>query len=248
MPTTFLWALLFAALTACLIAIIIFRVTLHSHFSRFLSHHQAYNNFVIASCALATLIWGAYTFDALQQKDRAVAELADIQKRIRDTESTFLSVTTPVTEALDGYYLTPTVSIKNNSNEAIYFRLCPDSLSISKVSYSFEGQARADKILTPLFYEKISDNPKTKNSPIYDLRVPIASERNLNFFAAVKDPGVYYITFSALSSEDTSSDTDTGNCSFGEKKNIPENSKINGKDSIWFASTYILITSDKDIK
>ncbi|AZF17978.1 hypothetical protein [Pseudomonas sp. R3-18-08] len=244
MSTMLMWLTFSGALLALLAAILYFRDALYAHVSDFLKHHQAYNNFVIASCALATFVWGAYTFDALQQKDRAVAELADIQKRIRDTESTFLSVKVSVSKAPDGYYLTPVVTIKNSSNEAIYFKLCPDSLSVSKISYSFEGQARADKTIYPLFYERISDNPQVKNNPLYDLRVPISSDRDLSFFAAVKELGVYYITFSALSSKDAAPDINNGDCSFNTKKNIAGGSKINGKDSIWFASSYVIIAPE----
>ncbi|WP_460143238.1 hypothetical protein [Pseudomonas sp. S3_B08] len=245
MSTTLIWLISFGGLIALLVAIIYFRAALVTRACDFLRHHQAYNNFVIASCALATLVWGAYTFDALQQKDRAIAELADIQKRIRDTESTLLSVEVPVSKSTDGYYLTPTVTIKNSSNEAIYFKLCPDSLSVSKIAYNFEGQARADKTVFPLYYEKISDNPKIKNNPLYDLRVPIASERKLSFFAAVKEPGVYYVTFSALSSKDAAPESSNSECSFNAKQNIEGGSKINGKDSIWFASSYVIISVDE---
>ena len=241
MSTMWVWIICLGALIALAFAVLNFRVILHARVYEFLRHHQAYNNFVIASCALATLLWGAYTFDALQQKDRALAELADIQKRIKDTESTFLSVKVSVVKASDGYYLTPTVTIKNSSNEAIYFKLCPDSLSVSKISYNFEGQARADKTIFPLLYEKISDSPQVKNSPLFDFRIPIASERNLNFFAAVKDAGVYYVTFSALSSKDAAQGADVQQCSFSSNINISGGNKINGKDSIWFASAYVIV-------
>ncbi len=96
----------------------------------------------------------------------------------------------------------------------------------------------------PLFYEMISDDLKVNNSPIYDVRVPISSERNLNFFLPVKESGVYYVTFSALSSKTPNNQKRNGDCSFTQGNNIlgrADETRINGKDSIWFASAYIII-------
>lgn len=217
-------------------------------FIRLLNGHQAYNNVVIATCALITVLWGCYTFDALQQRSRAVAELEEIQKRIKDTEATFLNIKVSQAKSSNGFYLSPTVSIKNSSTEAIFFKLCKDSLSVSQLIFSPEGRAKAVKNFTPALYEKISDNPKVPNSTLHDIRVPVSSERNLNFFLPVQEAGVYYITFSALSSKDanvanaeSASDGSEGGCSFSTGEGIPKDKKINGKDSIWFASIYLIV-------
>lgn len=55
-------------------------------------NHSNFNNIAIALCAILTLVWGAYTFDALHQKDKAEAEYAELQQKIRNTESTFLTL------------------------------------------------------------------------------------------------------------------------------------------------------------
>ena len=225
--------------------------------TRLMNGHQAYNNVVIGTCALVTLLWGCYTFDALQQRSRAVAELAEIQKRIKDTEATFLDIKVTQTKASKGFYLNPTVSIKNSSSEAIYFKLCKDSLSVSQLAFSPEGRAKSVKRFTPALYEKISNDSKIPNTTFHDIRVPVSSERNLNFFLPVQEAGVYYITFSALSSNDAngaqskdSNGTEPKNangdksevaCSFDTGEGIPKDKKINGKDSIWFASTYLIV-------
>lgn len=238
-----------ASIVLLAVAAWFFRPRIASLFSRLMSGHQAYNNVVIATCALITLLWGCYTFDALQQRSKAIAELQEIQKRIKDTEATFLEIKVSQTKAPKGFYLSPVVSIKNSSSEAIFFKLCRDSLSVSQLAFNPEGRAKSVKNFNPALYEKISDDPKIANSTFHDIRVPVSSERNLNFFLPVQEPGVYYITFSALSSNNANSaenfTTNDGKpeaaCSFSSKEGIPDDKKINGRDSIWFASTYIIV-------
>ncbi|MDD2131062.1 hypothetical protein NP856_18085 [Pseudomonas sp. 17391] len=231
-------------LIICTIAAIATLVAAGIRFSFFSRHHQAYNNVVIASCALLTLIWGAYSFDALQQKSRAEAELAEIQRRIRDTESTFLAVNVKFEKSSDGFYLTPSATIKNSSKENIYFRLCHDSLAISKVNYDFDAGAGSAKTIYPKYYEQLAIGPNGENYPLYDIRVPVDSERTLNFFAAVKEPGVYYITFSAISTSEPGADKNLHDCSFVSNKGIKSDKKKNGKEGIWFTSSYLIIPAD----
>lgn len=231
-------------LLICTLGAIAALVAAGIRFSFFSRHHQAYNNVVIASCALLTLIWGAYSFDALQQKSRAEAELAEIQRRIKDTESTFLAVNVKFEKSPDGFYLTPSATIKNSSKENIYFRLCHDSLAISKVNYDFDAGAGSAKTIYPKYYEQLATGASDQNYPIYDIRIPVDSERTLNFFAAVKEPGVYYITFSALSTTEPGADKNLYNCSFVSNKGITSDKKKNGKEGIWFTSSYLIIPAD----
>ncbi len=159
-------------------------------------NHSNFNNIAIALCAILTLVWGAYTFDALHQKDKAEAEYAELQQKIRNTESTFFDIDATFTKSSNGYYITPVVSIKNSGSEPIFIKLKNDSVSIRAI------EVRGDKVksiraYTPNIYEEIASNTDEKNIPIYEWKVPISAERKLNYVAKVESPGMYFITFSA---------------------------------------------------
>ncbi|WP_339535115.1 hypothetical protein [Pseudomonas hunanensis] len=234
---------IYTLLLLVLVSLVYFRARVFGLASRIVPDQQAYNNVVMATCALLTLAWGAYTFDALQQRSKAEAELLDLQKRLRDTESTLLNVAVGVDSTSKDFYLTPVVTIKNVGTEALYFRLCKDSLSVSKISYNLSGKLKSVNTLYPQFYQVISGDPKLPHSPFYDVRVPISSERSLSYFVPVDSEGVYYVTFSAFSAPKNDSGSEFGNdqCSFSGRKPTGSAEKVNGRDSIWFSSTYVVV-------
>ncbi|HHA2053544.1 hypothetical protein MXM72_08760 [Enterobacter roggenkampii] len=188
-------------------------------------NHSNFNNIAIASCAILTLVWGVYTFDALHQKDKAEAEYSELQQKIRNTESTFFNIDATVIKTSDGYYITPVVSIKNSGSEPIYIKLNNNSISISLVEVSGD-KVKSLKTYNPNIYEEIASSKKDKNIPIYDWKVPISAERKLNYVAKVDFPGMYFITFSAIETD----------ANFNDK-----NKGINGKPMIWFVSKYIYV-------
>ncbi|EMQ4440995.1 hypothetical protein FKK72_10150 [Klebsiella pneumoniae] len=188
-------------------------------------NHSNFNNIAIALCAILTLVWGAYTFDALHQKDKAEAEYAELQQKIRNTESTFFNIDATFTKSSDGYYITPVVTIKNSGSEPIYIKLKNDSVSIRAIEVRGD-RVKSIKTYTPNIYEEIASNTNEKNIPIYDWKIPISAERKLNYVAKVESPGMYFITFSAT-------ETDSN---FNEK-----NKDINGKPMIWFVSKYVYV-------
>ncbi|EOZ7938915.1 hypothetical protein HIK07_16420 [Cronobacter sakazakii] len=189
------------------------------------ANHSNFNNLAIAFCAILTLVWGAYTFDALHQKDKAEAEYAELQQKIRNTESTFFSIDAKFTKADDGYYLAPTITIKNSGSEPIYIKLDKKSVSISAIEVKGD-KVRSLRTYRPNIYEEIADNDGGKNIPIYNWKIPILAERNLNYIAKVESAGMYFITF-------TASETDKD---FKEKNKV-----IDGKPMIWFVSKYIYV-------
>ncbi|EPH0629742.1 hypothetical protein NF897_004068 [Klebsiella pneumoniae] len=163
-------------------------------------NHSNFNNIAIALCAILTLVWGAYTFDALHQKDKAEAEYAELQQKIRNTESTFFNIDATFTKSSDGYYITPVVTIKNSGSEPIYIKLKNDSVSIRAIEVRGD-RVKSIKTYTPNIYEEIASNTNEKNIPIYDWKIPISAERKLNYVAKVESPGMYFITFSATETD-----------------------------------------------
>ncbi|MCW1973650.1 UNVERIFIED_ORG: hypothetical protein FHW05_002514 [Pantoea agglomerans] len=192
--------------------------------------HDKFNNVVISLCAIFTILWGGYTFDALHQRDKAEADLLELTNRIRNTEATFFNVDVKVVKIDDVFYINPVVKIKNSSNERIYVKLNKESLTVSRVASEGEKQV-AMEIFHPNYYEELAllnskdeGGNKSENIPIYDISVPISAERNLSYLVSTKKPGMYYITFSAQAMDENGS---------------PISKLINGKKSIWFSSSYI---------
>lgn len=192
--------------------------------------HDQFNNVVISLCAIFTILWGGYTFDALHQRDKAEADLLELTNRIKNTEATFFNVDVKVVKIDDVFYIKPVVTIKNSSNERIYVKLNKESLTVSRVASEGAKQA-AMEIYHPNYYEELTllgskdeKGNKSENIPMYDISVPISAERSLTYLVSTKKSGMYYVTFSAQAMDENGS---------------PISKLINGKKSIWFSSSYI---------
>lgn len=187
--------------------------------------HSNFNNVVIGICTILTLAWGAYTFDALNQKEKASFELQEIQKRIKDTESTFFSIDVNEARDCNGIYILPVITVKNNGTEPIHIGLDKESMTIQRVRVDNE-KIIALSTYHPNFYEILSDNKDIKHTPMYDLIIPISAERKISYALRVKDPGLYYLTFKAKT--------------IGENGDEEVKEK-NGKPIIWFTSKYLYV-------
>ncbi len=241
------WLLWSGLALVILWVIFTFRLSFARMFFRVIPDQQAYNNVVIATCAIFTLAWGAYTFDALQQRDKAANELTELQRRLRDTQSTVINVTVGVEAGPRGFYLTPLVKMKNLGNEAIFLQLCKDSLTVSEVLYNSEGKLKAKASWHPQFYQSLSDDGKGSNKALHHMRVPISSERSLSYFVPVARPGVYYVTFSAFTaSGEDSKAVSEGECSFKDSSSMHSEGARSDKSSIWFSSAYILVRDQNE--
>lgn len=216
------WFILLLLLTFLILFVIKFKTIYRTH--------DQFNNVVISFCALFTIIWGGYTFDALHQRDKAEADLIELRGRIKNTESTFFNVDVKVVKINDLYYIKPVVTIKNSSNERIYVKLNEKSLTISRVLSQGAKQV-AEEIFHPNYYEELvllkgdySEGENKKNIPMYDISVPISAERSLSYLVSTNKSGMYYVTFSAQAMNENGK---------------PISKMINGKKSIWFSSTYV---------
>ncbi|WP_109400934.1 hypothetical protein [Proteus sp. TJ1640] len=187
--------------------------------------HSNFNNIAIGACAILTLTWGAYTFDALNQKEKASIELQEIQKRIKNTESTFFSIEVNEARDCNGIYILPVITIRNNGTEPIHIGLDKESMTIQRVRVDNE-KIIALSTYHPNFYEILSDDKNIKHTPMYDLIIPISAERKISYALRVKDPGLYYLTFRAKT--------------IGENGDEEVKEK-NGKPIIWFTSKYLYV-------
>lgn len=181
-----------------------------------------FNKIALAFGAILTVAWGFFTYGALEQRNKAKAELADLETRIQDTQSTSFSITSDIIKGDGYYYLTPTVTIKNNSNRAIYISLKPDSLKITRVvaigdTIKFLGE------MSPEYYSSITEKG---SAPINEVTVPIGAERKLSYIVSTKYPGMYYISF-------------TANAMNSEGEII--NKDFAGKPLKWFSASYVYV-------
>lgn len=152
-----------------------------------------FNKIALALGAILTVAWGFFTYGALEQRDKAKAELTDLQGRIKDTETTFFSVDASVVKGDGFYYITPTVTIKNSSSKAIYVKLDKDSLKVTRVVAKKDTPIPLDE-MSPRYFSSITNDG---NSPINEITVPIGAERKLAYIVSTNYPGMYYITFTA---------------------------------------------------
>ena len=206
------------------ILVVIITITMY-HFRTIWKDHSNFSNITVGLCTILTVLWGAYTFDALNQRDKAAAELQEIQDRIKGTESTLFSINITEESGDDGFYILPVVNIKNNGTEPIHIGLDEESLTIQRVKI-VNDKVKALDTYHPNFYEVISDDKSVAHTPMYDLIIPISAERNISYALHVKKPGLYYLTFKAKTVD----------------KNGHEDLKVkNGKPIIWFTSKYVYI-------
>ncbi len=189
------------------------------------SDHSNFNNVSVGLCAILTLAWGAYTFDALNQRDKAAVELKELQDKIKGTESTFFSIDVKTEHWDNGYYLLPVVTVKNSGTNPIHIRMGKDSLTVKKVLVK-DDKVKAVSSYHPKFYEVISNDDTVKHTPLYDMIIPISAERKINYALNVNEPGLYYLTFQA---------------STINEKGTEETKEVNGMPVIWFASKYFFV-------
>lgn len=181
-----------------------------------------FNKIALALGAILTVAWAIFTYGALEQRDKAKAELTDLENRIKDTQSTSFSVTAEIINGEGFFYLIPSVIIKNNSNRAIYINLTPDSLKVTRVVAVGDTTKYLDQ-MAPRYYSSIKEEG---NAPIYDVTVPIGAERKLSYLVSTKYPGMYYISF-------------TANAKNSDGEIITKD--FSGKPLKWFSASYIYV-------
>ncbi|ADD79093.1 Hypothetical Protein PANA_3926 [Pantoea ananatis LMG 20103] len=141
---------------------------------------------------------GYYNFSLLQQKGKAEAELEEIHTRIKNSESTTVNLKSVIykNKTENSFYIYPTVVIKNNGKEEIALKLDKSSLVVSKV-YFENAEAIAEEKYTLPFFKSISQDPKKDSEQFTMIAIPVDAERTIPYAIKVKNPGTYYITFTA---------------------------------------------------
>lgn len=189
-------------------------------------------NIAIVASILGSALWVIHTFDILQQKDKAQAELKEIQERIQNTESSNISLSTTVVNYL-GYDKKPNtkglivdVKIKNQGKTKLTLDLSNSPLKIYQVEAS-GSQMGYTKLLEPVNYSKLAKLGSSDQSTKLDRLISLtSSEKTLSYFVTVESDKMYYIVFSS------------------KALNI-DNLKEECSDTVcnWFVSKYLFIGS-----
>lgn len=186
------------------------------------TEHQATYNIIIASATAFTLIWGVITFQLLQQKEKAEADLDEIRTRIRNSESTTVKISSTFYKDGGAYYIYPVVTIKNNGKDEMIISLDDNSLTVNKV-YLEGDQALAENTYHPPLFEVISDNIEKDSKQFNMISIPVDGERSLTYALKVLDSGAYFISFKASAYLDK------------DKKSV------DNRQLVWFTSQFINI-------
>jgi len=176
-----------------------------------------FHYFIVALGVIIGGCWVLYTFDVLNQKEKAENELTEIHNRIKNTESTTIKINTTELKTEIGMIIE--VEIKNNGNTKLTFKLDDSSLMIYKIK-SLGDQIGAETNYSPKYYASIAKlGTSSENEALTEQIVLINAVKTLSYLVTLKEKGIYYITFSA---------------DYTENKDIEKNIR-------WFASKYVEI-------
>jgi hypothetical protein len=205
---------------------------------------SAFQNFAVILSIIGTAAWAIYTFEALNQKDQAELKYEELQKKIRDTESTTIEISTsvvnysPVNED-EHKGLIIEVNIINKGSKRIEYDLTDKPLKVYKVE-ALGDKLGYTKLMQPTLYSKVAPlgQKDVLSTPLNKWISLTESSRKLSYFVTVEPNSLYYIVFSSSDSEN-------------EHKPKEE---INGNDTEvicddidkckWFVSKYIFTDVD----
>ncbi|WP_299795154.1 hypothetical protein [uncultured Shewanella sp.] len=167
---------------------------------------SAFQHLFVVISIIFTAAWTLQTFDVLNQKEKAEADLKELQERINNTESTNIIIDTQVVDYVvnkereRGVIID--VTIKNQGKSKVSFDLSNSPLKIYQVEAS-GVKIGSKEVLKPKLYRDLAElgrggaKPKGKNVPI-DRWISLASsERTLSYFVTLKESEMYYIVFSS---------------------------------------------------
>lgn len=209
---------------------------------------QKFHNVAIAASVIGAAIWTLTTFNVLSQKEQAEGQLKELQQRIKNTESSTISIQSDIIDYYDKKGLIITVEIKNNGKEKLFFDLQDKPLVIYKVLAN-ESITTAENTYRPVVFTDIkplSEVKKAKeekresaaNGYLKGLNVLVNSTKKLNYFVPIDSSGLYYATF-------TSSPHigDNKNCSSKRENELESKEEMSCEEPVmWFASKYINVS------
>jgi hypothetical protein len=219
---------------------------------RLLELTTAFQNVFIVFSICFSGIWVVYTFDALNQKEDAELNYQEIKRKIRDVESSSISLEATVIPYVspnnsDQTGLLIEVEIVNKGNVSLTFDLSMNPLKVYQIEAA-EDEVGYTKLLEPLLYSKLAKiGKKSEKSVKFDTWVSLTqSTRTLSYFVTVDTNKLYYIAFVSpdLSIDSVVSDSDNPInpiCAKTSRKAVEDGAKLNSESCKWFASKYVFV-------
>jgi len=195
-------------------------------------------HFVATMGLVAAGIWTISTFNLLHQKDIAEAQYKELQYKLKNIESSKISLATEVVDYQgmgsngNSKGLIIKIKLTNVGNTPIEFDLSNTPLKIYEIAAQ-DTRMGYTKLYKPIIYSELAEmGGSKKNRPLSKFVSLTSSERELNYFAVLPSNKMYYIAFK----------TEAGDLSLipeTDKNNVPQcDSEEQCK---WFVSKYLYL-------
>lgn len=174
---------------------------------KFYNYTGAWSHIVTIISIFLAGAWTLSTFDVLNQVDKAKAELKEINERIKNTDSSSIDIkverVSNVNSKSEPFGLIINVELLNTGRSKLEFVLANDSLTVNKV-YAEGDKVASELKLHPKYYTQLGSKlngevvDKSKvDQPKKQVKVILlsGSKKILPYFVALKEPGLYYVSF-----------------------------------------------------
>ncbi|CAH7247906.1 conserved hypothetical protein [Vibrio chagasii] len=196
-----------------------------------LSNAEKVHYIVISAAVIIGGVWALYTFDVLNQRDTAAAQLKEIQDRIKGTNASNIDIRPSTFELDNGNYgVIVNVSIQNTGTKDIFIDW--SELETPLAVYKIRMESGDKQFFETLFLPKIYApfNVKKKKKEHYNsLYLLVGAKKELSFYVEVPSTGMYYITFNAKP----------------DKKLNDDVKEVSGQTGEWFSSKYFRVEPEK---
>jgi len=189
-------------------------------------------NIITAVGIVMSGIWAFSTFDLLNQRDIAQAQLIDLQKKAKSIESSKIQLSTEIVDyrgvgsGKDHKGLIVKVKLTNVGNKPIEFDLTNSPMKIYEIAAQGTEMGFL-KLYKPVVFSSLASmGGSGENTPLDKFISLTSSERELSYFAVLPSNKMYYIVFSTQSGNIVDEDVEACDKPAGCK---------------WFVSKYIFL-------
>lgn len=163
---------------------------------------SAFQSIVIALSFIVVGVWTIFTFDALQARDRARAELTRLEQDIQQQRArAVLPVTLEANQQTlpgdQGRYIQVTAHIENLGNRSVRVGLGNEVVAAAKVVHNEQGHLETEKT----YHAGVVAFSDAEQTSIWNVPFAVLDPHDsgtLPFWVRVGDPGLYLVEFQAM--------------------------------------------------
>ncbi|MBW3695717.1 hypothetical protein EK599_08415 [Vibrio sp. T187] len=196
-----------------------------------LSNSEKLHYLMLSIALICGGVWTFYTFDVLHQRDKAAAELKELQDRIKGTNASNIQISPSSFELDNGNFgLIVNVNVQNTGTRDVMIDWSGEDtpLSVYKIRIEHGDKLFFEKLFLPKIYAPF-DPVEQKKEHYKSLYLLVGAKKELSFYVELPDKGMYYITFNAKTDDKLAAEIKDKSGSTGE----------------WFSSKYISIEPEK---